>query len=113
MMRWSWLLTLPLGALLVLFAVSNTSPVRLGLWPFDVTVELPLSIAVLGVSAIAFLFGAIVVWTTAIPVRMRARKLENSATALRAEVDQLRKALARAPGPAPTPDGRAALPPPR
>jgi uncharacterized integral membrane protein len=116
-MRASWLLTLPLAALLVLFAVSNTAPVTLGLWPFDVTVELPLSVAVLAVSAIAFLFGAIVVWTTALPVRMRARRLENSTTALRAEVDQLRKALARAPGPGyggPAPTERpAALLPPR
>lgn len=96
-MRASWLVTLPLAALLVLFAVSNTAVVRLGLWPFDQTVELPLSVAVLGVSAVAFLFGAIVVWTAGLPVRMRARRLQNSAEALRAEVDELKKSLARAP----------------
>lgn len=98
-MRASWLVTLPLGVLLVLFAVSNTTEVRLALWPFDQTVDLPLSVAVLGVSAIAFLFGAIVVWTASLPVRMRARRLHNTAEALRAEVDELKKSLARAPGP--------------
>ena len=96
-MRASWLVTLPLAALLVLFAVSNTAVVTLGLWPFDRTVELPLSVAVLGVSAVAFLFGAIVVWTAGLPVRMRARRLANTADALRAEVDELKKSLARAP----------------
>lgn len=97
-MRASWLVTLPLAALLVLFAVSNTAVVSLGLWPFDQTVELPLSVAVLGVSAVAFLFGAIVVWMAGLPLRMRARRLANTADALRAEVDELKKSLARAPG---------------
>jgi uncharacterized integral membrane protein len=96
-MRASWLLTLPLAALLVLFAVSNTAMVRLGLWPFDQTVELPLSVAVLGVSAVAFLFGAVVVWSAGLPLRMRARRLQNTASALSAEVEELKKSLARTP----------------
>jgi uncharacterized integral membrane protein len=103
-MRASWLITLPLAALLVLFAVSNTETVRLRLWPFDVTVDLPLSVAVLGVSAIAFLFGATVAWLAGLPARIRARRLENTANALRAEVDELKRKLARAPA-ADTPPG--------
>lgn len=102
-MRASWLITIPLGALVVLFAVSNTQLVRLGLWPFDMTVELPLSVAVLAVSAVAFLLGAFVVWTAGLPTRMRARRLENSATALRGEVDELRRKLARSPSAEPPP----------
>ncbi len=102
-MRWSWLITLPLGALVVLFAVSNTELVRLRLWPFDVTAELPLSVAVLAVSAIAFLLGAFVVWTAGLPTRMRARRLENSTTALQGEVDELRRKLARSPSAEPSP----------
>jgi putative membrane protein len=96
-MRASWLVTIPLAALLVLFAVSNTEVVRLKLWPFDHTADLPLSVAVLGVAAVAFLFGAFVVWTAALPVRLRARRLESTTAALRAEVDELRRALARTP----------------
>jgi uncharacterized integral membrane protein len=97
-MRASWLITLPLAALLVLFAVSNTEVVRLKLWPFDHTADLPLSVAVLGVSAVAFLFGATVAWLAGLPARMKARRLENTANALRAEVEELKKTLARTPG---------------
>ena len=35
------LIGLPLLLLLVLFALSNTVPVRLGLWPSDYTLQLP------------------------------------------------------------------------
>lgn len=107
-MRASWLLILPLGALIVLFAVSNTEIVTLGLWPFDYTVALPLSVAVLGVSAAGFLFGATVVWCAGVPLRLRARRLQNSADALRGEVDELRRALARSPAAASPPAGRPA-----
>ena len=49
------LIALPLLLILVLFALSNTAPVRLRLWPTDYALELPLSLAVLGAMAIAFL----------------------------------------------------------
>ena len=38
------LIGLPLLLLLVLFALSNTAPVRLGLWPTDYALQLPLSL---------------------------------------------------------------------
>ena len=42
------LIALPLLLIMVLFALSNTAPVRLHLWPTDYALELPLSLAVLG-----------------------------------------------------------------
>ncbi len=56
------LLTLPMLLILVLFALSNTGPVRLGFWPTDWSVELPVAVAVLGAAAIAFIVGALLVW---------------------------------------------------
>ena len=56
------LLALPVLLILVLFALSNTGPVRLGFWPTDWSVELPAAVAILGASAIAFVAGALLVW---------------------------------------------------
>ena len=56
------LLTLPVLLILVLFALSNTGAVRLGFWPTDWSVELPAAVAILGVAAIAFAAGALLVW---------------------------------------------------
>ncbi len=56
------LIAFPFLLLLVLFALSNTAPAPLRLWPTDYTLELPLSLAILGGMAIAFLFGGALVW---------------------------------------------------
>jgi uncharacterized integral membrane protein len=67
-----YLLTLPFVVLLVAFALSNPAPVRLGLWPTDLSVELPLSIAILGFSAVSFFLGALITWLPALGHRGRA-----------------------------------------
>ena len=54
----TFILCLPL----VLFALSNTEIVRLGLWPMDYGIDVHLSLAILIAMAIAFLLGALVVW---------------------------------------------------
>ena len=61
-MRLTWIVTLLTAVLVVLFVVSNTAPVALGLWPFDARLVLPLSLAVLVIAAVAFLFGATIAW---------------------------------------------------
>ena len=43
---------------LVLFALSNTEMVRLGMWPTDYSLEVHLSLAILVAMAFAFLLGA-------------------------------------------------------
>ena len=53
------LIALPFLAVLVLFALSNQQPVQIVLWPTDISLELPLSIAVLAISAVFFLAGAL------------------------------------------------------
>src|ERR1700744_3685427 len=59
---------------LVLFALSNTEMVKLGLWPTDYGLEVHLSLAILVAMAIAFLLGALVVWMSELGQRRRARR---------------------------------------
>ena len=74
---------------LVLFALSNTEVVRLGLWPTDYGIDVHLSIAILVAMAIAFLLGALVVWLSALSQRRRARRAERTVRLLEAQIATL------------------------
>lgn len=75
---------------LVLFALSNTESVRLGLWPMDYGVDMPVSLAILVAMAIAFLLGALVVWFSALAQRRRARRAERTVRLLEAQIEDLK-----------------------
>lgn len=96
-----WLLLAPILVLLILFGLSNRAEVALHLWPFDVAWVAPLSVAILIVAALAFLFGALIAWAAALPYRRRARRLEEAARVLEAELAELRARAAREVGPVP------------
>jgi uncharacterized integral membrane protein len=100
-----WILMLPLLILLVLFGLSNRQEVFLRLWPFDLAWAVPLSVAVLLFSALFFLFGALVAWTTSLRHRARARRAEEAARVLEAELADYRATAARQVGPVPPPAG--------
>ncbi len=100
------LLMLPVLIVLIAFALSNQQPVRLGLWPTDVQVDLPISIAVLIAAGVFFVVGAFVTWGASVAARSRARRAERQVRALENEVATLR---AR---PVPAVGGAMALPPP-
>ncbi|MBP0444667.1 LapA family protein [Roseomonas sp. SSH11] len=87
---WRWLLIIPLLILLVLFAVSNMQPVSVGLWPFDLTWQTPLALAVLLISALAFLLGAFIAWAAGGPSRRRARARIRAGDAAQAELAEFR-----------------------
>jgi uncharacterized integral membrane protein len=93
------LIGLPLLILLVLFALSNTAPVRLGLWPSDYTLQLPLSLTVLVAMAIAFLAGGVTVWVSELAQRRRARRAEQTVRLLEAQVQELKARLPQSPSP--------------
>ena len=92
------LIYIPLAFVLVLFALSNTQTVQVGIWPFDYSRELPLSIALLLTFAVAFLLGALLLWFSAIAARLRARRAEHAITMLESQVADL-KARLEAAGP--------------
>ncbi len=85
-----WLIIAPLLLLLVLFALSNTAPVRLALWPTGVSGEVPLSLAILGGMAVAFLGGGLLVWVSELAQRRRARRAEHTIRLLEAQVQELK-----------------------
>jgi lipopolysaccharide assembly protein A len=91
------LIALPFLLLLVLFALSNTQPVRVGLWPTGYGLETPLSAAVLVGMALAFLFGALLVWMSELGQRRRARRAEQTVRLLEEQVQELKARLAPKP----------------
>jgi uncharacterized integral membrane protein len=93
------LITLPLLLLLVLFALSNRQPVSLHIWPTDYAATLPLSLAVLGSMAVAFLAGGLLVWVSELVQRRRARRAEHAVRLLEAQVQELKARLAEPPPP--------------
>jgi lipopolysaccharide assembly protein A len=95
------LIAIPLLLVLLLFALSNKTPVRLGIWPTDFTLQLPLSLAVLGGMAIAFLAGGLIVWLSELSQRRRARHAEQAVRLLEAQVQELKARLPQAQLPPP------------
>ena len=93
---------IPFLILLVLFALSNSEAVRLGLWPTGYAIDAPVSLAILVAMAIAFLLGALFIWVGALGQRRRARRAEHTVRLLEEQVRELR---ARLPGTAIPPPG--------
>jgi uncharacterized integral membrane protein len=94
-------LLLPLLLVLVLFGLSNRQEVALQLWPFDLAWMVPLSVAMLVLAALAFLFGAAVGSAGTLFWRRRARRLEEAARLLEAELAEHRAQAAKDVGPVP------------
>jgi putative membrane protein len=96
------LIAAPFLLLLVLFALSNTAAVRLTLWPTDLSLEWPLSAAILAAAALAFLLGGLLVWINELGQRRRARRAEHTVRLLE---DQVRELRSRVPASALLPPG--------
>lgn len=84
------LIAIPLLVLLVAFALSNQQLVRLGLWPTDILVDMPLSVAVLIAAGVFFIVGGFMTWATALAARARARRAERQVRQLEAQIEALR-----------------------
>ncbi|CAA7620878.1 lipopolysaccharide assembly protein LapA domain-containing protein [Magnetospirillum sp. SS-4] len=78
----AWLVGLPLAAVAAVFAVANRQEIRLDLWPLPVGLEIPAYLAVLGPLAAGLLAGALLVWLTAVPGRLRAGRDRRRAASL-------------------------------
>ena len=55
----SWLITLPVPVLVMLFALQNREQVELTFWPFDVQIAMPLSFLAVGLTAIGVVVGVL------------------------------------------------------
>ncbi len=95
MKRLSWILTLPLMVVAVVFAIANREAVMLDLWPLAMTIQAPLFILVLGSVVVGLLIGAVIAWFSAGATRRRAREARHHADELEREVARLREAAER------------------
>jgi putative membrane protein len=82
---------IPLLLLMVLFALSNTEPVHLGLFPLGrLPFEIPLSIVVLASLGLGFFLGGLRLWVTALHHRRAARRAEEAMRLLEAKHQELK-----------------------
>lgn len=91
------LLAIPLIIILVAFALSNQQAVRLGLWPTDIVMDMPLSVAVLVAAGVFFVVGGFMTWTTALAARARARNAERTVRQLEVQIEAMRVRPANLP----------------
>lgn len=82
---------IPLLVLMVVFALSNTEPVRLGLFPLGrLPFEVPLSVAILAALGLGFFLGGLRLWFTALHHRRAARRAEEAVRLLEAKHQELK-----------------------
>ena len=100
----SWLLTLPITLIVVVFAVFNRTPVEIDLFPLPWRPVLPAYLLVLGSLFLGFLIGGIVAWFAGGPRRRRTRRLAVEADVLSRELAEARRRQSAAlPEPTPAP----------
>lgn len=86
----------PLGLLLLFFAMANRGSVRIGLDPFATgegapSVEAPLFLVVLASAAAGVVAGSLSSWFSGRRYRREAKEARNEAKRARAEVQELRE----------------------
>jgi len=97
----SWIVTLPVTLLVVVFAVANREEVVLSFWPLPWAPPLPIWLIVLGGLLVGFLLGATVAWLSGGPRRQRARQTAERARELARQLAELQRRQAAAATPAP------------
>ncbi|WP_207460191.1 lipopolysaccharide assembly protein LapA domain-containing protein [Azospirillum sp. SYSU D00513] len=73
----TWIITLPIMLVAVLFAVSNRETVTFALWPLPFTLEAPIYLATLLALALGFIAGGFVAWNSQRGYRRRSRWQSN------------------------------------
>jgi uncharacterized integral membrane protein len=77
----------PILAVAIVFAIVNRAPVRLNLWPFPFTINVPLFVLILATLALGVLIGGFAAWSRGGRWRRRARADER-------RIAELERALA-------------------
>jgi lipopolysaccharide assembly protein A len=85
-----WIVGIPLLLVMVLFALSNTQPIDLDLFPLGrLPFEVPLSVAILAALAVGFLVGGLLVRIAELRHRRAARRAEYAVRLLEAKNEEL------------------------
>jgi len=81
---------IPVLAVLIDFALSNTGDVDVGLFPTGMQVVIPLAFAILGALAIGFLIGGAFAWVPSLRHRRAASKAQDALRVMEAKHEELK-----------------------
>ena len=84
----SWLISLPLTLLIILFAVSNRGPVDIAFWPTTYQITVPIYALALLMIVVGFVLGGSIVWTEATGDRVRARRYRRKSESLEQDLEK-------------------------
>ena len=94
----SWIVTIPVAVIVVVFAVANRQDATLSFWPLSWAPERPVYQIVLGCLLVGFVLGAAVAWLAAGPRRRRARQTAERARDLARRLAELQRSQGSGPG---------------
>jgi putative membrane protein len=109
MRRFSYILSVPLAIVLVLFAIDNRASLTVSFWPLPWTATLPSFLALFVALLIGFFAGAAAIWLSGGKARKRNRNLAETARAQAHQIAEHERRLAEARAA----QGGGALAPPR
>jgi uncharacterized integral membrane protein len=101
--RLSFIITLPVTLVILVFALSNRGPIGLTFWPFDSTIDLPIYLVVLASLLLGFILGGLIAWLAGGRIRRQARRLRQETRRQAAEIVDLKKRHGSPPPAAGTP----------
>lgn len=83
----AWLIGVPLAVLVAAFAVANRHDMRLELWPFPWSLDLPVYLAVLGPLVAGLLLGMLLTGLSGLKTRTRVSAERRRADSLQRQLD--------------------------
>jgi len=70
----SWIVLVPLAALIIVFAVVNRGMTTVNLWPLPYEIDLPLFSVIFGGTLVGVVWGGVAAWSAAGAARLKARQ---------------------------------------
>jgi len=93
----SWIVTVPLAVVIVVFAIANRQVVTIDLWPFDASLSGPLYLLILICLLVGFLAGATIMWLSEGRRRRLAREARDRSLELERQMTDLKRKVADRP----------------
>lgn len=95
----TWLISLPIPIVVLIFALQNREQVELSFWPFDVQIAMPLSFLAVGLVAVGFVVGVLLLQFTVFKLWRKNRKAEKTIKKLQAELTKQKAETVKATEP--------------
>jgi uncharacterized integral membrane protein len=105
----TWIVIIPLAAVIIAFAVANRQTVTVSFDPFSsatpaYAATLPLFAVIFAVLILGVIVGGIAAWIRQSKWRRRARQLDGEVRALHEEIETMRRRFGTTEKPAPAPE---------